>query len=100
MERRSDLKEDASDLVGCGWRSKILESWREKDRHRIVDVLTDSWSNQLWTALQAWYLYPQARAPDIQAYYKSRRPTMDSVNTASKRPYSTLPRNGRVPQNL
>jgi hypothetical protein len=52
-------------------------------------VLTNSWSNQLWTALQAWYLYPQARAPDILAYYRCRRPTMNSVNTAIKRPYST-----------
>jgi hypothetical protein len=55
-----------------------------------TNSLSDSLSNQPWTALQAWYLYPQARAPDILVYYRYDRPTMDSVNTASKRPYSTL----------
>jgi hypothetical protein len=85
--------------VGGQRHSRVGEGEREREiGTKYTIVLTGSWSNQLWIALQAWYLYPQATAPDILAYYRCRLPTMDSVNTASKRPCSTLPRNGRVLQ--
>jgi hypothetical protein len=67
--RRSDLKEDASDLRRQEVVAKAQESERERDGHK-ASYIHRSWSNQPWTTIQAWYLYPQARAEAFSAYYK------------------------------
>jgi hypothetical protein len=61
---------------GGGFRSEPLrcggQDTRECKResgHKMELPLTEL-DNQLWTTIQAWYLYPQARAPAIPAYYK------------------------------
>jgi hypothetical protein len=59
-----------SESVEGGGQRHLRVREREREAQNEPLSLTDSWSNQLWTALQAWYLYPKARVPDILAYYK------------------------------
>jgi hypothetical protein len=54
-----------------------------------MGIPLQSWSNQLWTTIQPGIYTPRLGHKLFQHITSMARPTMDSVNTASRCPHST-----------
>jgi hypothetical protein len=78
-----------SEATGCGGQD-TKECKRERERHKMGIPLL-SWSNQLWTTIQPGIYTPRLGHKLFKHITGMARPTMDSVNTASRCPHSTIP---------
>jgi hypothetical protein len=85
---RSEGGSFRSGATGCGGQD-TGECKREREKHKMEPPLTELEQLTL-DEHTAWYLYPQARARAIPAYYKYGPSTNGQVNMVIRCPYSTL----------
>jgi hypothetical protein len=69
VEHKEEIRSEGGSLRSAATRSGGKDT-RERDRHKSRTSIHMSWSNQLLTSIQAWYLYPKAKVEAFTAYYK------------------------------
>jgi hypothetical protein len=76
--------------------AKTRERRRERDRHKIERLLSGVGATNFGRPYKPGIYTPRLGLTPFWHITDMACPLMDSVNTAIRCPYSTLPRNGRV----
>jgi hypothetical protein len=76
--------------------AKTRERRRERDRHKIECLLSGVGATNLGRPYKLGIYTPRLGFTPFWHITDMARPLMDSVNTAIRCPYSTLPHNGSV----